>query len=157
MKRYIQPEQTNGRLLFLHPYSIWVTPWSAHNPDDPEERRDEYERQSAGDIRSNDHDRCWKFRFILSRIPAMLAKAAKSDAVAALRSKAFPPHARQFPKLTRRARQAMEKYAAVHGYAPYIDGNSKHDNQVAVSTPATLQELLTIHPPLITTVSCRKT
>ncbi|KAF5328056.1 hypothetical protein D9619_013650 [Psilocybe cf. subviscida] len=51
----------------------------------------------------------------------MFAKAPKSDAVAALRFRAFAPLAKRFPKLVKHAQRAMEEYAIKHGY-PAIDG-----------------------------------
>ncbi|KAF5328060.1 hypothetical protein D9619_013654 [Psilocybe cf. subviscida] len=113
-----------------------------------------------------DRNRKGQFRFILSRIPAMLARAAKSDAVAALRSKALPPFARRYPDLTRRAQEAMEEYAARHGYAsPYIDPGPKYTagvtpqeasisvNELVVSTAAPSGETVTAHLPLSTAMS----
>lgn len=71
-------------------------------------------------VEANEQIRRPEFSFVLSRIPPMLGKASKSDAVAALRFKALPPLAICFPKLAKRARRAMEKYAIRHGY-PAVD------------------------------------
>lgn len=84
-----------------------------------------FERPEKNFIHINEEDRRYhEFGFILSRIPAMLAKASRLDALAALRFKSFPPLARNFPKLTRRAHRAMDQYARRYGY-PIVDSGLK--------------------------------
>lgn len=110
-----------------------------------------------------DRERRQQFRFVLSRIPAMLAKASKSDAVAALRSKAFPPLARCYPKLVRRAQKAMEEYAARHGYvSPYVNAGNKYaavppSSDLAIPCAVPSEEMVVVHPPHVTsTFTCGK-
>lgn len=74
--------------------------------------------QAGGpDLVFNEHYSRQIFRFILSRIPAMLELASKSDTLASLRFRSLAPLIACFPKHTKRARLAMEAYAEKHGYS----------------------------------------
>ncbi|KAF5328101.1 hypothetical protein D9619_013615 [Psilocybe cf. subviscida] len=123
------------------------------------------EGMEVDDVFEKEGARRQQFRFVLSRIPPMLAKASKSDAVAALRHRAFPPLARCFPELTRSVQQAIEEYAARHGYdSPYIDVGPRYTagaapqeespsgNEFVIPTAAASGDVVAFCPPLVTSI-----
>ncbi|KAF5313873.1 hypothetical protein D9619_013115 [Psilocybe cf. subviscida] len=157
VRGYIKVQYLSGKLFFLQRAKLGARMVGKINRDDTGQATEHAYR---------DYDRRQEFRFVLARLPIMLAKASKSDAVAALRHKAFPLLAKCFPKLTQRARQALEEYAARHGYvSPYIDAGPRYTasitpqatslsgNELEVSIAAPSGEVVVTHPPLFTSMS----